>query len=96
MPSLVRQRPADDGVEFDDRRLVPHGFGRPDGREQRVEILLVSGSAVSPVDLLGMPAKRVIPPQDILGEGDVGVPFNGDPVSVIDHDEIAQILSGSQ
>ena len=39
MPGLVRQRPSDDGVEFDDRGFVPDGLGRPDGREQRIEVL---------------------------------------------------------
>ena len=43
-----------------------------------------------------MPAKRVVTPQDILGEGDIGVTFDGDPVGVIDHDEIAQILGSGQ
>ena len=96
VPGFGGQRPADDGVEFDDRGFVPDGLGRPDGRKQRVEVLLVPGSAVGPVNLLSVPTERVVTSQDVLGEGDVGVTLDGDSVGVIDHDEVAQILGGRQ
>ena len=59
---------------------------------QRLDVLLVAGAAVGPVDALHVPAVGLVARRDVLGEGDVGVVLDGDLVVVVDQREVAELL----
>ena len=69
--------------------------GHLEGLSKRCDILAVVMSvAVSPVNGLHMPAVRGVASSGVLGESDVRVVLNRDPVAVIDQGEIAEPLRG--
>lgn len=57
-----------------------------------VDVLGVARAALGPVDLLGVPAVRLVAREHVLGEGDVRVVLDRDLVVVPDHDEVAGSL----
>jgi len=61
-----------------------------------VDVLLVPGEAVRPVDVLGVPAVRLVPLQHVLVERDVGVVLDRDAVVVPDQDQVAEVLRAGQ
>ena len=59
---------------------------------QGLDVLLVAGAAVGPVDVLDVPAVRRVAGRDVLGEGDVGVVLDRDLVVVVDQRQVAELL----
>ena len=92
----LRNRPTNDGGETDERRLVGNSLGVVDGLHEGFDILLVGRSAVGEIDVLDMPTVGLIAGLDVLREGDGGITFDGDPVVVVEHDEVAQLLGPRQ
>ena len=92
---LVGGRPADDGAQGDDGRPVRFSLGCSQCVVETVHVLAVF-AAFSPVHALGVPAIGFVARQDVLGEGDVRVVFDGDVVLVVDHHEVAQFLVAGQ
>ena len=86
----------DDRPELDEARLVGDPPRRLDGVVQGRDVLLVVGVAVGPVDRLHVPAVRGVAGRDVLGQGDVGVVLDGDPVAVVDQRQVAQPLGGAE
>src|SRR5690606_24593886 len=84
--------PGDDRTQDDHARLVGDGAGGVQGGPQRLEVLDVVLAVVGPVDGLDVPAVGLVPLRDVLGEGDVGVALDRDPVVVVDDGEVAQLL----
>ena len=93
---LGRQRPADDRGQLDEGRLVSDCLGRLDGVVEGLDVLLVGGHAVGPVDVLDVPAVGLIARGDVLGERDLGLALDRDPVVVVDQDEVAELLGSGQ
>ncbi len=93
---LVRQRPADDRGHLDEVRLVGDLLGPLEDVVQLGDLLLVGGEPVGEVDVVGVPAVRGVTGLDVLGEGDLGVALDRDPVVVVDQEQVAQILGGGQ
>ena len=91
-----RDRPADDGGQTDEGRLVGDGLRVVDGLHEGLDVLLVGGAPVGEVDVLDVPAVSLVTSLDVLGEGDGGVALDGDPVVVVEQDEVAQFLGPSQ
>ena len=56
------------------------------------DVLGVAGAVVGPVDGLHVPAVGLVALGDVLGEGDVGVALDRDPVGVVDDGEVAELL----
>ena len=92
----LRGRPGDDRPELDEARLVGDPPRRLEGVVQGRDVLLVVGVAVGPVDGLHVPAVRGVAGGDVLGQGDVGVVLDGDPVAVVDQRQVAQPLGGAE
>ena len=88
----VGRGPRDDRVEDDERGLVGHAAGLADGVVEGRDVLDVVGAAVGPVDGLDVPAVGLVAGGDVLGEGDVGVALDRDPVAVVDDGEVAELL----
>ena len=59
---------------------------------QRRDVLVVGRVVVGPVDGLDVPAVGLVARADVLGERDVGVVLDRDPVGVVDHGEVAELL----
>ena len=55
-------------------------------------VLGVRRLVVGPVDGLDVPAVGLVARADVLGERDVGVVLDRDPVGVVDHREVAELL----
>ena len=89
-------RPADDRLQLDEARLVGHGAGRVQRGLQRGDVLDVLGVVVGPVHRLHVPAVRGVAGRDVLGQRDVGVVLDRDPVAVVDQGEVAQPLGAGQ
>ena len=45
---------------------------------------------------MNIPAVGAVPLAHVLGKGDCGVAFDGDPVVIPDDDQVAQLLSSGQ
>ena len=84
--------PGDDRAQHDEARSVGLGASRLDRGVQRRDVLGVGRVVVGPVDGLHVPAVGLVAGRDVLGEGDVGVALDGDPVGVVDHREVAELL----
>ena len=85
--------PADDGLQADKARPISDGPSSLEGVSKCGDILAVVMSVtVSPVHRLHMPAVRGVASRGVLGESDVGVVLDRDPVAVIDQGEIAEPL----
>ena len=90
-------RPADDRAQLDEARLV--GDRPAPSRSRRASAATssrVRGVVVGPVDRLDVPAVRGVARGDVLGQGDVGVVLDGDPVAVVDQGQVAQPLGAGQ
>src|SRR5699024_6126830 len=61
-----------------------------------LNVLLVGGATIRPVHELGVPSVCGVAACHVLGEGDVGVIFDGDAVVIPDDDEVAQLLGAGQ
>src|SRR4029453_17684971 len=93
----VGSRPADDRMQADEARPIRYSLGRLDCVSQRSDIFLVVMSVtMGPVDCLHVPAVGGIASGRVLGERDLGVVLDGDPVAVVDEGEIAESLRGGQ
>ena len=88
---LGRRGPADDGAQHDERRLVGDRLGRLDRVVQRLGVLVVAVGG-HPVDVLHVPAVGRVAGADVLGLGDDRVVLDGDPVVVVDHHQVAELL----
>jgi hypothetical protein len=88
---LLRARPADDGLQDDERRLARLGLRGLDRVVERGDVLDVL-SGLLPVDHLHMPVVGLVAGLHVLGEGDVGVVLDRDLVAVVDRDEVAELL----
>ena len=86
---LVGRGPADDRLQHDDRGAAGLRLGGGERGVDRGEVLAV-------VDVLDVPAVGLVALADVLGEGDVRVVLDGDPVVVVDEDEVAQLLGAGQ
>jgi hypothetical protein len=86
---LVRRGPGDDRLQLDERRAAGLGLGRGERGVDGREVLAV-------VDPLDVPAVGLVALADVLGEGDVGVVLDRDPVVVVDQDQVAQPLGAGQ
>ena len=88
VPWSLRCRPADDRVQADKARPIRY---RPALQclGQRSDIFLVVMSiTMGPVHCLHMPAVRGVAGGGVLGERDLGVVLDGDPVAVVDEGEL--------
>ena len=65
--------PGHDRRQADERGPVCDGLGVFDRLVEGLDVLLVLAAAVRPIDVLGVPAVRLVAPQDVLGEGDLRV-----------------------
>ena len=92
---LTGRRPADDGLEDDQRRLGGLALGGLDGRVQLGDVFDVL-TGLLPVDRLHVPAIGLVAGGDVLSERDVRIVFDGDLVRVVDGDQIAQLLVAGQ
>jgi len=81
--------PGDDRPHRHDRGPAGVVAGRLQGGAQRADVLAVRYP-------LGVPAVGGVASQHVLGEGNVGVPFDGDVVVVIQHHQVAQLLMAGQ
>ena len=86
---LVRRGPADDRPQHDQRRAAGLGPGGGQRAVDRRQVLAV-------VDVLHVPAVGLVPRADVLGERDVGVVLDRDPVGVVDQDQVPQLLGAGQ
>ena len=86
---LVRRGPADDRPQHDQRRAAGLGLGGGQRAVDRSQVLAV-------VDVLHVPAVGLIPHADVLSERDAGVVLDRDPVGVVDHDQVPQLLGPGQ
>ena len=59
---------------------------------ERLDVLVVLGAAVGPVDGLDVPAVGLVARGDVLAERDVGVVLDRDLVVVVDQREVAELL----
>jgi hypothetical protein len=83
--------PGDDGAQPDDRRAPGLVLGGDDRPVQRLDVFDVAVRR-GELDRLGVPAVRLVAPQHVLGEGDLGVALDRDVVVVVDDDEVAELL----
>ena len=88
----VRGRPGDDGLERDEAGPVGDLPGLLERGPQLLEVLLVAGAVIGPVDAVHVPAVGGVARGDVLGEGDVGVALDGDVVVVVDQRQVAEPL----
>ncbi len=88
---LLRARPADDGLQDDQRRLVRDALRRDDRIVQRDHVFAVDAGLL-PVDDLHVPVVSLVARLHVLGERDVGVVFDRDLVAVINRNEVAELL----
>ncbi len=88
---LAGCRPADDGLEDDERRLVGLALGGLDRGVELGDVLDVFAGLL-PVHGLHVPAVGLVAGGHVLGEGDVGVVLDRDLVGVVDRDEVAELL----
>ena len=93
---LVGQRPADDRGDLDEVRLVLDRARLLDDVVELGDLLLVRGEAVGEVDVVRVPAVRGVARLDVLGERDLGVALDRDPVVVVEQEQVAQVLGGGQ
>jgi len=96
MPGLGRQRPADHRGQPDERGPVGHLLGGLDRVVQRLHVLLVAGATLGEVDVLHMPAIGGVPGRDVLGERDLGLPLDRNPIVVPNQHQVAQLLRPCQ
>ncbi len=87
-----RRGPGDDGAQDDEAGPVGDRLGLADRGVQRRDVLGVLRLVVGPVDGLHVPAVGLVAQGDVLGQGDVGVVLDGDPVGVVDQREVAELL----
>ena len=90
-------RPGDDRPQLDEARLVGDRLAPPRWRRSRAATF--SSYCVSPLVQSTVctcqPYARVAG-GDVLGQGDVGVVLDGDPVAVVDQRQVAQPLGAGQ
>jgi hypothetical protein len=86
---LGRGRPADDGTQHDERGPAELGAGGGERLVDGHEVLAV-------VDVLHVPAVGLVAFADVLGERDVDVVLDRDPVGVVDQDQVSQLLGAGQ
>ena len=89
----LRCGPRDDRLQRDEGRPLGLGLRGEQRGVEALDVLLVVGSAVRPVDALHVPAVRLVPRGDVLGQRDVGVALDRDLVLVVDDDEVAELLA---
>ena len=77
-------RPGDDRAQHDEARPVGDRVGGLDRRVQRRHVLGVRRLVVGPVHGLDVPAVGLVAGGDVLGQRDVGVVLDRDPVGVVD------------
>ena len=92
---LVRRGPADDRAEHDERRRLGVRLGLLERVVQRLDVLVVAVGG-DPVDVLDVPAVGRVPGAHVLGLGDVRVVLDGDPVVVVQDDQVAELLVAGQ
>ena len=88
-------RVADNGAQLDEGGLIGDLGCSDDSIVESFDVFLVV-AASGPIDLGNVPAVGLVTGCDILGEGDVGVIFDGDVVAVVDDDQVAQLLVAGQ
>ena len=88
--SLLGGAETDDSAQLDQGGLV---FGLLGFLESTLDAIKVVVAVIDDEDL---PAIRLVPLDDILGEGLVGVTVDGDVVVVIDGDQVAELEVASQ
>ena len=88
----VRRGPGDDRAQPDERRPAGLRLGRLQRRLEGRHVLDVRPVRPPPVDVLDVPAVRLVAPGDVLAERDVGVVLDGDLVVVVDQREVAELL----
>ena len=88
----VRCRPRDDRAQHDEAGPVGDGLGLAERGVQRRDVLLVRRVVVGPVDGLHVPAVGLVARPHVLGERDVGVVLDRDPVGVVDDGQVAEPL----
>src|SRR5690606_13499985 len=93
---LVRGRPADDGAQPDERGTFRLRLGGPDRVVRRRHVFVVGAVLADPLDLLDVPAVGGVAGDDVFGECDLGVVFDGDAVVVPDDDEVAELLRAGE
>ncbi len=93
---LAGGRPADDGAQRDERGLPGLGLGGFEGVVQCGGVLLVGAILAEPVDALDVPAVGLVAGQDVLGESDRRVVFDGDVVVVPDDGNVAELLGACE
>ena len=72
------------GVHLDEGRLVGDRLGGLDGLADALQV------GVAVLDVLHVPAERLEACGHVLGERDLGVAVDGDPVVVVQRDQLAQ------
>ena len=87
----VRGRPGDDRAQHDEAGPVGDRVGRLDRGVQRRARPRRTRLVVGPVDGLHVPAVGLVAGGDVLGQRDVGVVLDRDPVGVVDHGEVAEL-----
>lgn len=88
--TLVLRAVANGGLELNERGLVLDSLALLDGRSHGSEVI------VTVVDGHDMPAIRLVPLDNVLSEGAVGVAVNGDLVVVPDRDEVTELKMTSE
>ncbi len=91
-----RGGPGDDRAEHDEAGPVGDGLGLADRVVQRRDVLGVARLVVGPVDRLHVPAVGLVARGDVLGQRDVGVVLDRDPVGVVDQREVAELLDAGE
>ena len=87
-----RGGPGDDRAQVDERRPAGLGLGRLERLEEGADVLVVALAVVGPVDVLHVPAVRLVALGDVLAERDRGVVLDRDAVVVVQHDQVAELL----